>query len=375
MRRIASLKEIEPGKYKLYVELGYDENGKRLRKTKTVKATGPRQANKMLTEFAADVYSTGIKNIKDISFESFVGTWKEEHANKNLSASTLESYVVLLNSSILPQFGKKLIKNITTLQLVKFFNKEKEKGDAVLVRKYYVLQSIFKKAFEWEVIERNPMDNVDKPKYKQKKKDFYNKKEMELMFEKLGNLLPHQQTIVKLAIVGGMRRGEILAITEKEINGNELLIHRSLQHTKDKGLVLKPTKTGEERTITLPDGIIQELLMLHERQLEREKDTGNLWEGFNNEIMIFANEFGKPFTPHSVTRFWNRFVEREKLKKISFHDLRHSSASLLISEGVNMKVVQTRLGHKDITTTMNIYSHVTKTDDEKASDIFSDFVK
>jgi len=105
---------------------------------------------------------------------------------------------------------------------------------------------------------------------------------------------------------------------------------------------------------------------------------GTLWKGFKDiegkEVMLFgASEYGIPYTPNSITLFWNRFIKRTGLKKIRFQDLRHSSASLILSEGINMKVVQKRLGHKDIKTTMNVYSHVTEKDDEKASNVFDQF--
>lgn len=91
----------------------------------------------------------------------------------------------------------------------------------------------------------------------------------------------------------------------------------------------------------------------------------------NEVAMLFTQANGEVMRPDSVTQFWGRIVDRYKLKKISFHDLRHSSASLLISQGINMKVVQKRLGHTNIKTTLNICGHVTQKDDELASDVFS----
>ena len=369
---MAFFKEHGKGKYRLFVDAGLNADGKRIRKTKVVEASGPREAKKKLAAFEVEVSGENYVDPKNISFSSFINMWRNEHAKNKLSLSTQETYNVLLNSSVLPYFGKRKLKDLKTLQLVKYFNDEKEAGRGSLDKKYNLLMSVFKKAVEWEVIGRNPMEKVERPKKKKNKKGFYDKDELQELFSKITALPLYQQLLIKLAAIGGLRRGEILALTINEVNGNEVRIWRSLQHTKEGGLILKDTKGEDERTIILPDKLIEELKSLHEQQLERKNDTGNLWEGFNKEIMLFANELGVPYQPHSISTFWRRFVEREGLKKISFHSLRHSSASLLISEGINMKVVQQRLGHKDIQTTLNIYSHVTKKDDEKASDVFKD---
>ncbi|UAL53515.1 tyrosine-type recombinase/integrase [Bacillus sp. CMF21] len=88
--------------------------------------------------------------------------------------------------------------------------------------------------------------------------------------------------------------------------------------------------------------------------------------------LLFANLDGIPCSPSSVSQFWQRIVKRYDLKKIAFHDLRHSSASYLLSEGFSMKATQERLGHKDIGSTRNLYTHVTKKMD---SDVGNAFLK
>ncbi|GAA0444827.1 MAG: tyrosine-type recombinase/integrase [Bacillota bacterium] len=110
-------------------------------------------------------------------------------------------------------------------------------------------------------------------------------------------------------------------------------------------------------------------------------EMANLWKGFKDVngqevFLLFSDEYGIPHRPDTLTQFWNRFVNKHEneLRRVRFHDLRHSSASLILSEGVNVKVVQKRLGHKNIQTTLNLYSHITEEDDKKASDIFDKFM-
>lgn len=143
---------------------------------------------------------------------------------------------------------------------------------------------------------------------------------------------------------------------------------------------LKGTKTEGQRTIILPKKFMEELKIYLDERLYLKDEMDRLWKGFKDDtgkkvLLLFSNEYGIPFRPDSVTQFWGRLMNKnkDKIKRIRFHDLRHSSASLILSEGVNMKVVQKRLGHKNIKTTLNMYAHITDEDDKKASDIFNEF--
>ncbi|WP_440898068.1 site-specific integrase [Amphibacillus sp. Q70] len=194
-----------------------------------------------------------------------------------------------------------------------------------------------------------------------------------------------QQLMVLLALTGGLRRGEIAGIASDVCNfdNNSILIKRSLQYSKANGLRLKGTKTEDTRTVILSQKLMQRLQNLYTIKVAFRNSMGNLWEGFKDVngkevLLLFSNEYGKPYRPDSITQFWDRFTTRNKdeLRKIRFHDLRHSSATYILSEGtkegLNMKTVQKRLGHKNIKTTLNLYSHVTDQDDEATGKLFDD---
>ena len=377
---MASYKDMRNGKFKLYVELGYDAKGKRIRRTKTVAASGPRQAAKLLAAYEVEIFNSVHIDPAKLSFSEFVDRWRENYAAVKLSASTLEVYEGILKH-ILPYFESKYIKDISTFHVVQYFTNEQKKGNGSLEKKYNILMSIFKYAKEWKVIPENPMLEVDKPKSPKKKIQFYNKEEISILLKEIQSLEPRHQLMVKLALVGGLRRGEVLGIAYDQVDfiKNQIHIKRSLQYTKAEGLKLKGTKTEDERTVTFPETLMKELHRYYIRQLNARMEVGKLWKGFKDiqgeEIMLFVcDDFGVPYQPNAVTRFWGRFMDRTKIKRIRFQDLRHSSASLILSEGVNMKVLQKRLGHKNIKTTLNIYSHITEKDDEKASDVFKDLL-
>lgn len=376
---MASYEELGKGKYKIVVHLGYDAKGKRIRRYKTVYATGVRQLNRLMNEFEIEAKKERLIKIDRMKFVDFVEMWRENYAQPKLEPSTLQVYDELLKH-IIPHFEIKYMKDITTFHIVQFFTNEQKLEKGQLEKKYNVLKSIFKYAVTWGIITDDPMNQVEKPKVKPKPIQFYDKDEIGKLLTAIKELSARHQLIVKLALFGGLRRGEILGIAYDQVDFKKNTIHikRSLQNTKEEGLRLKNTKTENERTVTFPSDLMEELYRYYKKQVKLRMEMGTLWKGFKDiegkEVMLFgASEYGIPYTPNSITLFWNRFIKRTGLKKIRFQDLRHSSASLILNEGVNMKVVQKRLGHKDIKTTMNVYSHVTEKDDEKASNVFDQF--
>lgn len=376
---MAFYRKLKNGKYKIEVHLGYDAKGKRIRRYKTVEASGVRELNRLMNEFELEARKERLIDVERMNFTDFIKMWKENYAETNLEQSTIELYGDLLDH-ITPYFENKYMKDINTFHIVQFFTNEKKEGRGQLEKKYNVLKSVFKYATIWGIIVADPMDQVEKPKVKSEPIQFYDKDEITDLLSVMGELGPRHRLMIKLALFGGLRRGEILGIAYDQVDFKKNTIHikRSVQKTKKDGLKLKKTKTENERTVTFPADLMEELQRYYKKQVKLRMEMGSLWKGFKDiegkEVMLFAsNEYGIPYTPNSVTVFWNRFIKRYDLKNIRFQDLRHSSASLILSEGVNMKVVQKRLGHKDIKTTMNVYSHVTEKDDEKASNVFDQF--
>lgn len=380
---MASVQELIQGKkYRIFANLGKLPNGRYDRKTKIVEASGKKEARRMAQDFEDDLLDR-LKYSGEMFLSTFVDKWLDNYARVELAQSTLENYESVL-TYILDELGNRRMIDINSLAIIEFFNIERKAKRGSLESKYKVLQSLFKHAVKWNVIknEENPMVNIEKPKNAQKQvnKDFYRQDEVKLMLELIEELTDEQQLIVQLAIVGALRRGEIIAITHDVIDfsNNSILIKRSLQQNK-KGIKLKSTKTDDVRTVILPEKLMDQIQKLYIKKLNLRMEMGNLWQGYEDEgkevIFLFSNEYGKPYRPDSITQFWNRFTIRneDKLRRIRFHDLRHSSATLLLSEGINMKVIQKRLGHKNIKTTLNLYSHVSEKDDEKASDIFDEF--
>ena len=157
-----------------------------------------------------------------------------------------------------------------------------------------------------------------------------------------------------------MRRGEIFALRWKNVDlvRGSLRVMESLELTKT-GIRFKAPKTDKARAVTLPAFSVDELRRLKRLQAEELLVLGIRQSG---ETLVCARADGLPLQPQSLTRQFTRLIGRIKdLPRVRFHDLRHSHATQLLLAGVNPKIAQERLGHASITTTLDLYSHVTDT--------------
>lgn len=368
--------KIGTDKYRLFVDVGYNR-GERIRKTKTITATSDSKAKKELRNFENELSTKDYTKVV-FTFKEFTDKWYNLYVLQQLEPTTAEARKLMLKF-ISPFFDKMQMDEIKQIHVAEYLANEIKSGRGSLPEKYKVLKSIFSIAVQWDVIKNNPVDGFKPPKPATKQnKGFYTIDEVKILFELIKDLESYQELIVILAVVCGLRRGEILALdyNDFDFTNNKININSSLQVSKDKGKVIKKTKTEDSRDIIVPDYVMDMVRSQFEKNEIIKKEMGNLWKGFtkfDKKInLLICNEYGEPFRPDFVTSFWNRFMYRQdRLKKIRFHDLRHTSASVILSETGNMKIVQKRLGHKNIKTTLNLYAHMSDKDDEKASDVFN----
>lgn len=191
---------------------------------------------------------------------------------------------------------------------------------------------------------RNPIDKLDKgskPKASKPKYDYWSVEEVNSF---LNNLKHRLKILFILAIYTGMRRGEILALKWKDINFKTRQIR-----------IAKAKTDAGERSITISKYVIKALTD-HFKQVLEEKNKYN--ENYIDNDYVICDEFGKQISTSNFHKFWTRKLEATGVRKIRFHDLRHTCASLMFSAGVHPKVVQEMLGHSSIKVTLDMYSHM-----------------
>ena len=368
--------------WRLVVSDGYDEEGKRIKRTKTFKGTES-QAKKALALFIAEVDRGEYFNPGKITLTKFIKEYWLKDAEKRLAPRTLGTHFKTLENRIIPELGNIKLSSLKVMHIKQFYDSisnrlDKREGalsQATLNRLHSVLSGVLQCAVNWELIRDNPCKKV-KPVASKEYKEIVRDSEQVYDYdslEKLFTALEHEeimwQALVVLAVTTGARRGELVGLKWDDIDfdNKTLEIKRSMGVLKGKGVVAGPPKTAQsERTLIVPDFALVLLKQWSTRQKELRLMLANKWEG---EGYVFTNFKGGVLNPERITQWWPKFINKHGLPYIPFKNLRHTSATILIDQKQNIKAVSARLGHSNIKTTLNVYAKSLKSADKESADI------
>ncbi|MEQ7217862.1 tyrosine-type recombinase/integrase [Vagococcus fluvialis] len=315
-----------------------------------------------------------IEKEKKYTFEEIYWNWLEEYQT-TVKPSSLLKTERLFHNHLIPAFGDKYIDEITPMMAQEQMNEwHKEFVRARMMMNY--VGSIFDYAMRLQIVSINPTKLIRKPVVIQEVKEdedlnFYDKEELKeflTMAEKLPNKRAY--TYFRLLAFTGMRNGEALALkwSDVDIVNKTLNINKGVSR-KATGLYVHTPKTPSSiRRISLDDKTIEIL-----NDFMKETNSGK-------DDLIFRNENNKLLT-QSKSRKWLILTQdkidenrKENMKRITIHGFRHTHASLLFEAGASIKDVQVRLGHSDIQTTMDVYTHVSKAAKEQLAEKFNSFI-
>ena len=237
-----------------------------------------------------------------------------------------------------------------------------------------LISAILNQAVFWQVIPSNPASRVKPPKVARTEAKYLDEKQTAELLRLLEpESVPHQ-TMIKMFLYSGLRRGEMCGLEWKDIDFESHLItvRRSSQYVAGKGIYTKETKTEtSDRTIKLPSQAFEVLKGYKVWQIEERLKMGDRWEASDR---IFTQSDGKPIHPDSITGWFREFIAKTDLPQITIHSLRHTNITLLIAAGVPLRTVSYRAGHAQTSTTENIYAHAIRTADEIAADALDDIL-
>lgn len=290
----------------------------------------------------------------------------------------------IFKNHIIPKFGNLKIANITEYTCDKAIDDWSNKFVKVKIYKSYA-SLVFKHAIKLGIIRHNPMDNIEIIKKKITLEDFLKEKEKAsssfLTKEELNTFLNCLsleddymiETFFNLLALTGMRKGEALALTWGDINFTEQSINISKAIGRgEEGLYLKLPKTGKERKIFIDKSLTQLLTNWKNSQKDYFK---NLKPNSNpNKQLVFSTLSNQLITPEKTNAWIKKIQMKYNLKNFTTHALRHTHCSLLFEAGVSNKLVQERLGHNDIKTTLNIYTHVTESANQEVATTLEKFL-
>jgi len=349
-------------------------------KQKATAAEAARRTEELVRQAAAGGVAAPIPTTLAMLLAEFM----KQHAEENLAPKTVERYREM-SAYIAPELLAMNMTNITPLHLSREWARllkcgghtRKTKAPRAMKPKTVrniagLVSSAFVRAIKWGLASTNPVTHSDRPKVR----------------KRIGMaLLPSEQdrlaqcatgpwclpVFLDLAAASGARRGEILALRWSDLQGMIIVIDRSLCQT-NKGLVFKSTKTEDPRKVELPPSILARLEAHRLRQDEFRRKFG---PDYRSDLdLIFANPDGSPLMPNSISSTVARLCRRLGLPKgASLHVLRHSHASLLLADGVDLATVSARLGHSSVRTTADIYSHAIRGKDRAAAQCWDDIMQ
>ncbi|HAB7479994.1 TPA_asm: tyrosine-type recombinase/integrase [Listeria monocytogenes] len=377
-RLVGTIEKRSPSSWRLRVTVDYDEAGNPIRKQRTTRTKRAEGREKELMAFINELESGDYLDIKSVLFQDFVKEYMINHVEKNLQITSQELYTNIINVHILPSFARKKLGDISTMQVLRFFDDMEKTGKSVYVRRNTLstLRSIFTQAVKWKVIKHNPCDGVSPPRRPKKIQKVYNEADVSKLFKKLKTERIDWQVLVSIAVMTGAREGEIAGLEWKHIDLNKqtILFEQTIVEEKGVGVTVRSgLKGGKDKLVSIPDSLAA-LLAEYKEVRENEKSAAQEEWTWSEHFFLFTNVNGKPIRTDSIYQRWIKFLEKNGLERIRFHDIRHTSASLLIAKGVHAKVIQERLGHADIGTTMNTYSHVFREADQSAADHFNKLI-
>ncbi len=288
----------------------------------------------------------------------------------SLRPRTHVRYEELVRLHVIPDIGSSTIASLTPQRLQRLYTvKLQELSPTTVNHLHAVIHKALSSAVKWGVASRNVADFVDPPRAAPRAVTTLTSDEARaLLTAAAGSRL---EALYVLAVTTGMRQGEILGLRWRDVDLDHgmVQIRGSMQALKGVGLhIAEPKTAGSRRHVMLSQRPIEALRRHRVGQAAERLRIGANWE--DNDL-VFANEVGRPIAAGNLLRrSFEPLLKRAGLPRIRFHDLRHTSATLLLGQGVHPKIVSEMLGHSKITTTLDLYSHVTPTMQREAVQAF-----
>lgn len=380
--------------YRIRVSDGCGVDGKQRFKSMTWKVPygmtdkqAAKEADKMAIKFEDEVKNGLAGSQRNLKLADFVPMYLEVKKG-SLSPRIHVEYEKTLNKVIIPALGHIKLSELRPAHVQAFVNqlqgdiRRKKDGSldaentkispATIRRKLTVLQSLLTQAVKLGLISQNPADSkrLTLPKVTTPKIEIFSKQAAAKMLECLEDEPLQFQVLIQLAIMSGCRAGELCALKFSDFDYEtcKMTVERSAYKITGQPIAIKPPKDYEVRTITLNPHCIELVKLLQAEKRREAQRLGTYWKGGE---WLFTQADGEIMHPHTPTAKFRKFLAKHNLPHKKFHALRHSSATLLLYGGANIKTVQQRLGHADIVTT-NKYLHAVQEADEQAANILQD---
>jgi integrase len=329
-------------------------------KRRTIYAETRKEAAEKLAKALADRANGIVFDDKNLTLGEYLDRWLSDAVRGTVRESTYSRDKYLVTNHVKPSIGRVKLKNVNALHLQSLYRERLDSGlsGSTVQKIHHVLHKALSQAMRWDLIPRSPADSVKAPTPAPKEMHPLSALEARQLLEAAqGDRL---EALYVLAIHTGIRRGESLALkwADVDLDLATVRVRRTLTRGEDgRGYVVgAATKSGKGRHVRLTPRAVEALKRHRARQAKEKLKVGGL---YRDQDLVFAGEGGNPINPSNLrNRSFKPLLERAGLPRITFHDLRHTCASLLFQRNVHPKFVQELLGHASVAITLDTYSHM-----------------
>ena len=366
--------------YSIVMDLEPGPNGERQQKWISVakylglpKAT-KKQAEIVLAEVLQKLRTQDFIQPEKVSLGEYLRYWLENYARQSVRQTTMDNYTSLIDKHIIPELGHIQLAKLSPMHLQEFYNKKLQCGRAdgkpgglapKTVRELHSLvHKALDQALKWQAVTKNVARAVSPPRKEKKEIKYWTKDEVKEFLNSIES--ERLFTLYHLALNTGMRRGELLGLrwVDMRMNDGYVAVRQNLVKTNSGILMQEPKTSNSRRNISISSNTVAALKAHKKQQLQEKLAHG---PDYKDNGLVFCRLNGLPLYPDGVSDQFNRLVAKAGVKSITFHDLRHTHATLLLVAGIHPKVVSERLGHYSVALTLDLYSHVIPGLDQEAA--------
>ncbi len=322
-----------------------------------------------LSELDRGAFTTPVK----VTVAAYLRQWLEEYARANVRETTYLSYRIMVEKHLIPALGQIALSQLSTSHLQRYYRQALDSGrkdghgtklsERSVLYQHRVLSEALSHAVQWGLVPKNVAQAATPPRIRRQDPKTWTIEELTRFLESI-----HDAEFYVFALTvlyTGMRRSEALGLRwgDVDLDMASLGVARSLQALPGGRMeFLEPKTEHSRRPVALSPAAVVALRTHKERQEEtrrflRARGTGP-WPMYGPEAQVFSRLDGSPLRPSTMSHKWAKLVKKAGVTRIPLHSSRHTHATLMLRAGIHPKIVQERLGHASIATTLNIYSHV-----------------
>jgi integrase len=306
-------------------------------------------------------------DIADTTVEQLLAKWLKQITSEGRSPTTLREYKRLIDKRIKPAIGTSPLANLSVLELDNLYSELTDEGlsPATVRQVHSILRAACRQGVKWRMLASNPVADASPPKLISKSEPAPTVAEVQKIIAAAELDDPDMAAYISIAAVTGARRGELCALRWGDVDWDDLTltIERSLASLGKGNLVIKPTKTHGIRRLALDD--FGEMVLKH-HLTEAKSRARDLGVEITPVTPIFTYDGRRPISPDTVSHYVTKIADDVGVKT-HLHALRHFAATQLIGAGHDVRTVAGRLGHRDASVTLRVYSHALPERDRDAA--------